>query len=93
MNETVARFFGEINVLERHGKTRFIRPDQLRLTMQSPADCLAFGHVTRRDYAGDHIRLEIQAGDRQWIVHTPPSSGWNTGDAVTLCQRQDHAGA
>lgn len=85
VSETVARFFGEINVLERGGKTLFIRPDQLVLTSQPPADALASGYVTSRDYAGDHVRLEIQDGQRRWIVHTPPDSAWTTGNVVTLC--------
>lgn len=96
-SEAVARFFGEINVTERNGTSVFIRPDRLAL-IAKPADviddALDFGLVVKRDYAGSHVRLEMQSATQVWIVYAPPDmeSGaqWNKGDMVALRCRVRH---
>lgn len=87
-SEVVARFFGEINVLEHKGKTLFIRPDRLTLTANladGTDDALDSGLVVKREYAGSSVRLEVQAAMQVWIVYTPHYAAWNTGDSVTIC--------
>lgn len=86
VSDTVARFFGEINVLEDEGKPRFIRPDRLTLTTGPADSALGHGRVTCREYAGDRVRLEVQAERRLWIVYAPSDAHWRTGDTVTVCQ-------
>lgn len=90
-SETVARFFGEINVLHDDGtqrRTRLIRPDRLTLTADPAGEVLVQGLVLSRDYAGDHLRFEVQAETSVWIVHTPPDAAWQPGDRVHVCMHE-----
>lgn len=85
VNEVVARFFGEINVLERDGTKVFIRPDRLTLAGACAEGLpLAQGHVVSREYAGDRIQLEVQSATQLWTVYMPPDAAWATGDEVRI---------
>lgn len=95
VSETVARFFGEINVLKRDGATLLIRPDQVRCTAASAAGALASGYVASLEYAGNHTRMEVQTLEGLWVVYAPsvtssdgsPVAPWSTGDHVAICRK------
>lgn len=86
----VASFIGEMNFIERHGKTLAIRPEDIHITM-GKSDGIQ-GKIRTIMILGHYVDVNVQCGDDviKCFVPREESCTLNVGDEVTLNYTKHH---
>lgn len=80
VSAAVARFFGATNLLPDGEATLAIRPEHVILEDRGDRR----GRVLETVYAGDHVRVVIDCGERSIIAHVAPHDTPRVGDEVGI---------